>query len=87
MAEPDKDLPRLSKRMSELGLCSRREADQWIAKGWIKVDGKIVNTLGVRVSREARIEVVREATAQQNELVTILLHKPVGCLRAGRGRL
>jgi len=78
MAEPDKDLPRLSKRMSELGLCSRREADQWIAKGWIKVDGKIVNTLGVRVSREARIEVVREATAQQNELVTILLHKPVG---------
>ena len=78
MAEPDKDLPRLSKRMSELGLCSRREADQWIEKGWVKVDGKIVNTLGVRVSREARIEVVREATAQQNELVTILLHKPVG---------
>jgi 23S rRNA pseudouridine2604 synthase len=78
MAEPDKDLPRLSKRMSELGLCSRREADVWIANGWIKVDGEIVNTLGVRVSREARIEVVREATAQQNELVTILLHKPVG---------
>ncbi len=78
MAEPDMDLPRLSKRMSELGLCSRREADKWIEKGWIKVDGEIVNTLGVRVSREARIEVVHEATAQQNELVTILLHKPVG---------
>jgi 23S rRNA pseudouridine2604 synthase len=78
MAEPDKDLPRLSKRMSELGLCSRREADQWIEKGWVKVDGETVNTLGVRVSREARIEVVREATAQQNERVTILLHKPVG---------
>jgi len=78
MAEPDKDLPRLSKRMSELGLCSRREADQWIEKGWVKVDGETVNTLGVRVSREARIEVVREARAQQNELVTILLHKPVG---------
>jgi 23S rRNA pseudouridine2604 synthase len=78
MAEPDKDLPRLSKRMSELGLCSRREADQWISKGWVKVDGETVNTLGVRVSREARIEVVRQATAQQNELVTILLHKPVG---------
>jgi 23S rRNA pseudouridine2604 synthase len=78
MAEPDKDLPRLSKRMSELGLCSRREADQWIEKGWVKVDGETVNTLGVRVSREARIEVVRQATAQQNGLVTILLHKPVG---------
>jgi 23S rRNA pseudouridine2604 synthase len=78
MAEPDKDLPRLSKRMSELGLCSRREADQWIEKGWVKVDGETVNTLGVRVSREARIEVVQKATAQQNELVTILLHKPTG---------
>lgn len=78
MSNPDSTLPRLSKRMGELGLCSRREADQWIAKGWVKVDGKIVNTLGVRVSSEARIEVDREATAQQNERVTILLHKPVG---------
>jgi 23S rRNA pseudouridine2604 synthase len=72
------DDPRLSKRMGELGLCSRREADEWIAKGWVKVDGQVVDTLGVRVSREARIEVDREATAQQSELVTILLHKPIG---------
>jgi len=78
MSDPDNNMPRLSKRMGELGLCSRREADQWIAKGWVKVDGKIVDTLGVRVSREARIEVDREATAQQDERVTILLHKPVG---------
>jgi 23S rRNA pseudouridine2604 synthase len=78
MADPDNVLPRLSKRMGELGLCSRREADVWIAKGWVKVDGQVVDTLGTRVSREARIEVVREATAQQSELVTILLHKPVG---------
>ena len=78
MVDTDNALPRLSKRMGELGLCSRREADVWISKGWVKVEGKIVDTLGVRVSREARIEVVREATAQQNELVTILLHKPVG---------
>lgn len=72
------DEPRLSKRMGELGLCSRREADAWIVKGWVKVDGKVVDTLGARVSREARIEVDREATAQQSELVTILLHKPIG---------
>jgi 23S rRNA pseudouridine2604 synthase len=72
------DDPRLSKRMGELGLCSRREADEWIAKGWVKVDGQVVDTLGVRVPRTARIEVHREATAQQSELVTILLHKPIG---------
>ncbi|MEZ5459960.1 MAG: pseudouridine synthase [Steroidobacteraceae bacterium] len=70
--------PRLSKRMGELGLCSRREADEWIARGWVKVDGKTVDTLGVRVSPLARIEVDPAATARQDELVTILLHKPVG---------
>jgi 23S rRNA pseudouridine2604 synthase len=31
---------RLSKRMSELGLASRREADEWIARGWVRVDGR-----------------------------------------------
>ena len=33
---------RLSKRMSELGLCSRREADEWIPRGWVLVDGEPV---------------------------------------------
>lgn len=70
--------PRLSKRMGELGLCSRREADEWIARGWVRVDGKVVDTLGVRVSPQARIEIDPAATAQQSELVTILLHKPIG---------
>ena len=41
--------PRLSKRMSELGLCSRREADEWIENGWVKVDGDVMRTLGTRV--------------------------------------
>jgi 23S rRNA pseudouridine2604 synthase len=70
--------PRLSKRMGELGLCSRREAETWITNGWVKVDGVVINTLGVRVSPDARIEVDPAARAQQSELVTILLHKPVG---------
>ncbi len=30
---------RLNKRMAELGMASRREADDWIAKGWVKVNG------------------------------------------------
>ena len=70
--------PRLSKRMSELGLCSRREADEWIENGWVKVDGVVVNTLGVRVSPEARIEIDPAATRHQSEQVTILLNKPIG---------
>jgi 23S rRNA pseudouridine2604 synthase len=72
------DHPRLSKRMSELGLCSRREADEWIENGWVKVDGKVVSTLGTRVPPTALIEIDPAAARHQSERVTILLNKPVG---------
>jgi 23S rRNA pseudouridine2604 synthase len=71
-------LPRLSKRMSELGLCSRREADEWIENGWVRVDGAIVATLGTRVSPHARIEIDAAARRDQAQRVTILLNKPIG---------
>ena len=64
--------------MSERGLCSRREADEWIDNGWVKVDGKVVAQLGVRVPRDARIDVDAAAAKHQSEQVTILLHKPMG---------
>ena len=75
---PGADNPRLSKRMSELGFCSRREADDWIENGWVKVDGAVVSTLGTRVSPDARIEIDPAARRHQHEQVTILLNKPVG---------
>jgi 23S rRNA pseudouridine2604 synthase len=68
---------RLNKRMAELGLCSRREADDWIAKGWVKVDGAVA-PMGLQVGPDARIEVDPKARGQQREQVTILLHKPMG---------
>jgi 23S rRNA pseudouridine2604 synthase len=64
--------------MGERGLCSRREADEWIENGWVKVNGAVVNKLGVRVPRDARIEIDSAAKSHQGELVTILLNKPVG---------
>ncbi len=69
---------RLSKRMSELGLCSRREADEWIARGWVRVDGRIVSELGSKVLPEQKITVERQASAEQARRVTVLLNKPVG---------
>lgn len=72
------DQPRLSKRLSELGLCSRREAEEWILNGWVRVDGRIIDVLGTRVTRDAHIEVDRRAREQQSERVTIILHKPIG---------
>jgi 23S rRNA pseudouridine2604 synthase len=68
---------RLNKRMADLGLCSRREADDWIARGWVRVDGAPA-TMGMQVGPQARIEVDRRAQGQQQQQVTILLHKPVG---------
>lgn len=76
--QQDDTSPRLSKRMAELGLCSRREADEWIVNGWVKVDGEIIDVLGTRVSPDAEIIVSGYAMDHQSESVTILLHKPVG---------
>jgi 23S rRNA pseudouridine2604 synthase len=70
--------PRLSKVMAERGLCSRREADEWIINGWVKVDGVITETLGTRIRPDAEIIISGYAYEQQAEQVTILLHKPVG---------
>ena len=69
---------RLSKRMGQLGLASRREADDWIAKGWVRVDGRLANQLGVRVMPGQRIDVDPRATGAQARQVTVLLNKPVG---------
>jgi 23S rRNA pseudouridine2604 synthase len=72
------DLPRLSKVMAERGLCSRREADEWIANGWVMVDGVITETLGTRINPDAEIIISSYAYETQAESVTIILHKPVG---------
>jgi 23S rRNA pseudouridine2604 synthase len=72
------ELVRLSKRMSELGLCSRREADEWIERGWVRVDGKIVSELGSKVLPHQRITVERQASAQQARRVTVIINKPMG---------
>ena len=74
---PGDALVRLNKRLADLGHCSRREADEWIAQGWVKVNG-VVAPMGQPVRLTDRIEVAPQAQQQQQDRVTILLHKPVG---------
>jgi 23S rRNA pseudouridine2604 synthase len=69
---------RLSKLMSEKGLASRREADEWIEHGWVRVDGEVVSELGSRVFPDQVITIDPLARTQQSERVTILIHKPIG---------
>ncbi len=68
---------RLNKRLAELGLCSRREADDWIAHGWVMVNGRVAD-MGQTVTPEDQIKVLPQATSAQEERATFLLHKPVG---------
>jgi len=74
MAEPI----RLSKLMSERGLCSRREADSYIERGLVFVDGRRVSELGTKVDPACAIRLDTQASALQQQRVTILLNKPVG---------
>jgi 23S rRNA pseudouridine2604 synthase len=74
----DADLVRVSKLMAERGLCSRREADAYIERGLVLVDGQRVTQLGTKVSPKAIIALTAEARATQARQATILLHKPIG---------
>jgi 23S rRNA pseudouridine2604 synthase len=69
---------RLSKLMAQQGLCSRREADNYIDLGWVSVDGELVTELGTKVYPIQKIQLHDRAQAQQARQVTILLNKPVG---------
>lgn len=69
---------RVSKLLSEQGLCSRREADSYIARGWVWADGVRVTELGTRVLPTAKLKLDQNAMAMQDQRVTVLLHKPVG---------
>lgn len=69
---------RLSKRVSELRSCSRREAELLIENGAVQVDGKVVETPGARVTLAQSVAIREGAQAQEVPPVTLLLHKPSG---------
>jgi 23S rRNA pseudouridine2604 synthase len=69
---------RVSKLMSEQGICSRREADSYIERGWVFVDGEQVTELGTRAFPNQKITLNQAAQKQQSAQVTILLNKPIG---------
>jgi 23S rRNA pseudouridine2604 synthase len=72
------ELVRLSKLMSAQGICSRREADAYIERGWVYVDGVQISELGSKVYPSQKITLNKAAQETQQARVTILLHKPMG---------
>jgi 23S rRNA pseudouridine2604 synthase len=73
---------RVSKLMSEQGICSRREADSYIERGWVLVDGEPVTELGTRAYPNQKITLAKAAQSRQEASVTILLNKPMGYVSA-----
>lgn len=76
-SDPNEPL-RLSKLMSERGICSRREADDYISMGYVFVNGEKVSELGTKVLPNVKITLDSPALKKQNNLVTILVNKPIG---------
>ena len=72
---------RLSKIIANRNLCSRREADDYLAAGLVSVNGKIAH-LGQKIPfdqiNSLDIQIAKEAQNLQNQKITIILHKPVG---------
>ena len=63
--------------MAARGLCSRREADAFIQKGWVFVDNVKITVLGTKISPCQTITLSPAAQAHSQQLMTILLNKPI----------
>jgi len=70
-------LVRLNKYIANAGICSRREADQLIQAGVIKINGKVVTELGTKVAPGDKVQ-YNERTLKSEKLVYALLNKPKG---------
>ena len=76
--ENNQTVTRINKYLSEIGYCSRREADRLIADGRVLVNGELVE-MGLKVSAEDKIVVNGEAISNpKNKLVYIAFNKPKG---------
>jgi 23S rRNA pseudouridine2605 synthase len=74
------DEVRLQKWLAEAGLCSRREGERWIEAGRVKVNGKLVTTMGTKVTKHDKIVVDGKPLAPKRaeRTVVLALNKPVG---------
>lgn len=70
---------RLQKFLSSAGVCSRRQGEEYIKKGSVKVNGEVVIELGTKVDpTRDRIEIDRKLIKEAQNRVYIVLNKPKG---------
>ena len=72
--DPDEPI-RLNKYLANAGVCSRREADEFIAAGVVKVNGEVVTELGTKVKRSDTVHFHDQQISIEKK-VYVLLNKP-----------
>jgi len=72
MSEPE----RIAKRLARAGLCSRRDAERWIADGRVSVDGRILDTPACVVTDQSVIEVDGKKLPEAERARLWRYHKP-----------
>jgi 23S rRNA pseudouridine2605 synthase len=75
---------RVAKRIARSGLCSRRDAERWIAAGRVAVDGEVLTSPGVTVSAANVVTVDGEPLPAPERARLFRYHKPSGLLTAAR---
>ncbi|MBC8601892.1 RNA-binding S4 domain-containing protein [Parabacteroides acidifaciens] len=78
LADPNEPI-RLNKFLSNAGVCSRREADEFIQAGAVKVNDVVVTELGTKITRQDKV-LFNEQPVQIESKVYIVLNKPKNCV-------
>ncbi|MFC7335158.1 pseudouridine synthase [Rhodocista pekingensis] len=83
-APDDQGGERISKRLSRAGLCSRRDAERWIAEGRVSVNGRVLDTPAVTVRPGDRIVVDGQPVPEPEPTRVWRYHKPDGLVTTAR---
>ena len=78
LTDPNEPI-RLNKFLANAGICSRREADEFIAAGVVSVNGVVVTELGTKIQRTDEVKFHDEAVNIERK-VYVLLNKPKDCV-------
>lgn len=76
---------RLNKYLSDAGICSRRQADAYIAEGKVTVDGAVARE-GVRVQPGQQVCFMGKPIKKQEECILLLVNKPKGIVCTTKGQ-
>ncbi|MDE5869251.1 MAG: RNA-binding S4 domain-containing protein [Muribaculaceae bacterium] len=76
--DPNEEI-RLNKYMANAGICSRREADEYITSGKVKVNGEVVTELGTKITRDDVVEFDDKVVTPERKCY-VLLNKPKDCV-------